>query len=84
VLLVRATDGVKVATVPEQITVPLTTVKPGPVSVKFVAGDVRVVQSIGSLKFAVSTCATGTPVAPVIGTVEMTVGTGVMVVNVQT
>jgi hypothetical protein len=52
VLFVRVPVGVKVATVPEQVTVPFTTVEPGPVTVKFVAGDTRVAQSIVSLKVA--------------------------------
>jgi hypothetical protein len=47
--------GVKVATAPEQATVPVTEVVPGPVSVKVVAGDVRVEHFIDSLKVAVST-----------------------------
>ena len=47
--------GVSVATVPAQFTVPVTTVAPGPLTVKVVAGDWRVTQFIASLKVALST-----------------------------
>jgi hypothetical protein len=40
--------------------------------------------AIASLNVAVSTWLTGTFVAPFAGTVETTVGTGVIVVNVHT
>ena len=46
---------------------------PGPVTVKVVAGDVRVAQFIASLKVALSTWAMGTPVAPFTGIVEITI-----------
>jgi hypothetical protein len=45
---------VKVATAPVQLTVPGTTVVPGPVRIKLVAGDLSVAQFTASLKVAVS------------------------------
>jgi hypothetical protein len=83
VLTVRLASGVKVATAPEQLTEPATAVALGAaVTVKVVA--VRVEHSIDSLKFAVRTWATGTPVAEATGTVAVTVGGGVIVVKVHT
>jgi hypothetical protein len=82
VLTVSAAPGVKVAVLPEQPTVPATAVVPGPVTVKVV--DVRVAHFIVSLKVALITWATGTPVAPFTGTVEITAGIGVTVVKVHT
>jgi hypothetical protein len=64
--------GVKVATVSVQATVPATAVVPGPVSLKVAA--VRVAQFIASLKVALTTWLRGTPVAPLTGTLEMTIG----------
>jgi hypothetical protein len=69
---------------PAQLTVPDTAVAPGPVTINVVAGDASVVQFIASLNVALSICAIGTPVAAFIGTVEMTIGGGVMVVKVHT
>jgi hypothetical protein len=76
--------GVKVATEPEQATVPATGVIPGPLSVKVVAGDVRVAHFIDSLKFAVSTWPIGTPVAVFPGIVDTTKGGGVIVEKLHT
>jgi hypothetical protein len=84
VLTASAAAGVKVATLPVQPTVPVTAVVPGPVTVNVVAGDASVVQSIASLKVALSTWLTGTPVAPFTGTVAITAGTGEIVVKVHT
>jgi hypothetical protein len=69
---------------PEQVAEPVTGVTPGPWSVKVVAGDCRVEQSIASLKVAVSTWVMGTPVAVIRGTVDTTRGGGVIVVKVHT
>jgi hypothetical protein len=55
VLVASRAAGVKVATVPVQLIVPATAVAPGPVTVKVVAGDVRVAQFIALLKDALST-----------------------------
>jgi hypothetical protein len=82
VLTARPFDGVKVARAPVQPTVPATAVAPGPVTVKVV--DVSVAQLIVSLKVALSTWLTGTPVAPFTGTVDTTKGGGVIVVKVHT
>jgi hypothetical protein len=76
--------GVIVTPEPAQATVMATGVVPGPVSVIVVAGDCRVEQSIASLKCAWSIWVMGTPVAPGRGTVDITKGAGVMVVNVHT
>jgi hypothetical protein len=76
--------GVKVATLPEQVTVPATGVVPGPVTVKVVAGDASVEHFIASLNLAVSTCVRLTPVAVFLGTVNTTAGGGVIVVKVHT
>ena len=79
VLNARLAAGVKVAPVPEQAIVPATGVAPGPVTVKAVAGNAA--QFIASLKVALSTWVTGTPVAEIPGTVAITAGGGVIVVN---
>jgi hypothetical protein len=55
VLVASRAAGVKVATVPVQLIVSATAVAPGPVTVKVVAGDVRVAQFIALLKDALST-----------------------------
>jgi hypothetical protein len=52
VLNARLAAGVKVATAPEQLTVPATGVVPGPVTVNVAAGDASVEQVIASLKVA--------------------------------
>jgi hypothetical protein len=83
VLNARLAAGVKVATAPEQLTVPATAVVPGPVTVNVVAGDASVEQVIASLKVAVSAWVTSTPVAVFTGTVAVTVGGGVIVVKVH-
>jgi hypothetical protein len=83
VLYARLLWGVKIATLPAQATVPVTFTGPGAASVKVVAGDVSVEQSIASLKVAVSTWLMGTPMALFTGT-TVTVGGGVIVVNVHT
>jgi hypothetical protein len=75
--------GVKVATSSEQVTAPATGVAPGPVTIKFVAGDVRVVQFNVALNVAESTSWMGTPVDPLTGMVDTTASGGAMVVNVQ-
>jgi hypothetical protein len=82
VLSARFAAGVNVATAPEQPIVPGTGVAPGPVTVKAVAG--KAAQFIASLKVAVITWLTGTPVAVFTGTVAITAGGGVVVVNFQT
>jgi hypothetical protein len=82
-LRASAALGVKVATAPVQLTVPAMGVAPGPVTIKVLAGDASVEQSIGSLKVALSTWPAGTPVAPFIGIVESTAGGGVIVVKVH-
>jgi hypothetical protein len=84
VLNARSTAGVNVATAPAQATVPATAVAPGPASKKLVAGEASVAQLIASLNVALSTCVIGTPVAVFNGTVAITTGAGVIVVNVQT
>ncbi len=68
--------GVNVAVVPAKVTVPATGVTPGPVKVKLAA--LIVGGFIGSLNVAETTVLTGTPVAPIIGTVETTVGAPVV------
>ena len=70
----RVPLGVKVATVPEQLTVPATAVEPGPASVNAVAGEVRVAQFNALLKVALTNWFTGTPVAPSAGVVAVTAG----------
>jgi uncharacterized protein (DUF58 family) len=84
VLTVSGLPGVKVATLPEQATVPVTGVVPGPVTVKAVAGDASVAHFIASLKVALSTWLRGTPVAPLTGIVDITAGVGEIVVKVHT
>src|ERR1700733_4382919 len=74
VLIASGASGTNVATIPEQLTVPDTTVVAGPVRTKLVAGELSVVQSTGLLKVAVIAGLTGTPVAPLEGVVEVTVG----------
>jgi hypothetical protein len=76
--------GVNVAMFPAQPTVPATAVAPGPVTVKVVAGDAMEVQFIASLKVALSGWLICTPVAVFTGTVAITAGGGVIVVNVHT
>jgi hypothetical protein len=51
----RSEVGVNVATLPEQVTAPAigVGVVPGPLTMKVVAGDIRVVQFSGSLNVAV-------------------------------
>ena len=83
-MFVRLAAGVKVATAPEQLTVPATAVVPGPATVNVVAGDASVEQSIASLKVAVSAWVMSTPVAVFTGTVAVTAGGGVIVVKVHT
>ena len=73
----------KVAVARLQVTVPATGVVPGPVRLKLVAGLLRVVQSIAVLKVAVTARVTGTPVAPLLGVIERTVG-WIAVVKVET
>jgi hypothetical protein len=82
VFTASAADGVKVATLPVQLTVPNTAVVPGPVKVKVVV--VSVEHFIASLKVALSTWLMGTAVAPFTGIVDMTVGVGEAVVKVHT
>jgi hypothetical protein len=82
VLKARLLAGVNVTMEPEQPMVPGTRVRPGPVTVKAAAGNGR--QLMGSLKTALSTWLTGTPVALFTGIVDNTTGIGVIVVNVQT
>jgi hypothetical protein len=82
VFTVSAALGVKVATLPVQLTVPVTTVELGPVTVKVVG--VSVAHFIASLKVALSTWLMGTPVAPFTGIVDITAGIGEIVVNVHT
>jgi hypothetical protein len=84
VLTVSPAPGVKVAMLPEQPTVPATAVVPGPANLKVVAGEASVEQVIASLKVALITWLTSTPVAVFTGTVEITTGGGVIVVKVHT
>jgi hypothetical protein len=76
VLYARDAFGVNVAVeVPVlKVTKPETAVLPGPVNVNVDA--VIVDEFIGMLNVAVSALATFTPVAPLVGTVAETVGTG--------
>jgi hypothetical protein len=72
VLAAKATTGVNVAVVPEYVTVPVTGIPPGAVTVKV---EVFIVAAfIALLKVAVMTCETGTPLAPFAGTVAITAG----------
>jgi hypothetical protein len=84
VFTASSVPGANVAMLPIQLTVPATAVAPGPVTVKVVAGDAMVMQFIASLKVALSTWLTSTPVAVFTGTVAITVGAGVMVVKLHT
>ena len=84
VFMASVVPEVKVATSPAQLTVPATGVVPGPVTVKVVAGDASVAQVIVSLKVALNTWLTRTPVAAFTGVVETTAGGGVIVVKVHT
>src|SRR5579863_9365314 len=72
VLLARIADGVNVAVLTAWVTVPATGVAPGPVTVKVV--PLIVVAFMASLNVAEIVVLTATPVAPVTGTVETTVG----------
>jgi hypothetical protein len=80
-LVASAAVGVKVAVVPERVMVPATGVAPGPVKVNVVA--LTVAGSMASLNVAEIVALTATAVAPLVGTVETTVGAGA-VVNVHT
>jgi hypothetical protein len=80
VLVVRTTDGVKVAVEPAYVTAPATGLAPGPVIVTVAA--LIVAGSIASLNVAETIVFTGTAVAPPDGTVEIIVGA--LVVNVHT
>ena len=72
-----------VATAPEQPMVPGTGIAPGAATtVNAAAGNAG--QFIASLKVALSTWLIGTPVAVFTGTVAITAGGGVIVVNFQT
>ena len=74
VLDARLAAGVNVATEPAAtyVTAPVTPTPPGPVNMKVVASIVA--GFIASLKVALSTWLMGTPVAPLTGMVEITVG----------
>jgi hypothetical protein len=74
VLVASRAVGAKVAMLPLQLTVPGTEVTPGPVTVKVVAGELRVAQFIASLKVTLRTWFKGTPVAPFRGEEAVTVG----------
>jgi hypothetical protein len=76
VALANDADGLKVAVVPESVTVPATEVVPA-LSVNVVV----LTDLTASLNVAVTSAATGTAVAPVTGFVELTVG-GVVSVGV--
>jgi hypothetical protein len=83
VFAARLAAGVKVAVLlpPKYVTVPATGVVPGPVTVK--VSGVIVAAFIASLKVAEIFVLVGTPVAPLAGLVEVTVGM-LAVVKVQT
>jgi hypothetical protein len=70
----RSMAGVNVATAPVHPMVPGTGIAPGPVTVNAVAGNAG--QFIGSLKVALSTWVTGTPMVVFAGTVDKTVRAG--------
>jgi hypothetical protein len=72
----RAVVGVNAAVVPAKVTVPATGVAPGPVKVKVAA--LIVAGFMASLNVAETAVLTGTPVAPIVGTVETTVGAPVV------
>jgi hypothetical protein len=76
VLVVRMVVGVNVAVVPAKVTVPPTGVAPGPTKVN--VAELIVAGFIASLNVAETTVLTGTPVAPITGTVELTVGAPVV------
>ena len=81
VLGARRLVGENVTTEPEQPMVPLTTVRPGPVTVNAPAASGQV---IGSLKVALISWSTGTPVAVFNGFVDTTASAGESVLNVHT
>jgi hypothetical protein len=72
VLVARTAVGVNVAVVPEYVIVPPTAVAPGPVNVNVAA--LIVAGFIASLNVAETVVLTATAVAPLTGTVEITVG----------
>src|SRR5579859_69752 len=85
VLNASTAAGEKVAVAPAQLTVPGTAVAPGPVSVKVVAGELRVEHLIAALglsesvaKVALMVVLTATPVAPLAGLTEATDGISVV------
>jgi hypothetical protein len=84
VLLARTAVGVNVAVVPAYVTVPATRVAPGPVKVN--VAPLIVAAFMASLNVAETRVFTGTAVAPLAGTVEITVGgaAAAAVVNVHT
>jgi hypothetical protein len=69
VALANDADGLKVAVVPESVTVPATEAVPA-----LRVNVVVLTDLTASLKVAVTSAATGTAVAPVTGFVELTVG----------
>jgi hypothetical protein len=81
VLLARMFVGVNVAVVPAKVTVPATGVAPGPAKVNVAA--LIVAGFMASLNVAEIVVLAATPVAPLTGTVETTVGAAA-VVKVQT
>jgi hypothetical protein len=74
--LARAVVGVNVAVVPANVTAPITGMAPGPVKVNVAA--LIVAGFMASLNVAETAVLTGTPVAPIVGTVETTVGAPVV------
>src|ERR1700726_1252758 len=72
VLLAKTAVGVKIAVLPAYETVPATGVAPGPVTVK--VAPLIVAAFMASLNVAEIVVFTATPVAPLAGTVETTVG----------
>jgi hypothetical protein len=72
VLLARTVVGVNVAVEPAKVTAPATGVAPGPVRVN--VAFVNVSPFIGSENVALTRVLTATAVAPLVGTVESTVG----------
>ena len=77
VLVASPVAGENVAVVPAKVTVPATGVAPGPVNVNVAA--LIVAGFIASLNVAETVVSTATPVAPITGIVEMTVGGGAVV-----
>jgi hypothetical protein len=73
----RPVVGVNVAVVPAKVTVPATGVAPGPVKVNVAA--LIVAGFMGPLKVAETVVLTATPVAPLTGTVETTVGAAAVI-----